>query len=281
MYPVDPVHRTRGDAAGIHKSMTLHVHQHPRVGTNRPMEPDVVIETGHHHLLPVQPARMGKHDRVHRVVIGEIRQRACMQERVVAKFASFRRDASPELRPSSGRRLGDLADITEGSPLEPGDRVGHRNIDGDGRLLDVDVGFAPLEARVEVQDRTGRLTGDDATGGERPSFPEPIHVEGDRLLRDTTEHKVCVQRMSRMLLGHRGCSSGQRLGNNLAAVDATPRVGGRQTEERQIVEPVEGEEISKGVQRSSVSHGRANLRQVRWCDSSREFMPQRHGHVPA
>ena len=134
-----------------------------------------------------------------------------------------RRPAGPVPGLAPDPLLGDEGAIEDGAPRVVLELVGRRDVRHRDRL-DVRRRLGPLEAGLEVQDGSDGLSGHDTPGAERPSVADSVHLEADRLGVVAPPDEVGADRVRRHLVIDRPAGRPERLGHDLAAVEAAPRV---------------------------------------------------------
>jgi hypothetical protein len=164
---------------------------------------------------------VARDDRVGRQIVGEVGERALVEDRVLAEVL---RDAHPRGRRTDPLRRIDEAALEERTPAVIAQGLGRRDLGHPFGLDRRRLALGDLEGRVQVQDRADRLTRDDAPGDEAPSVAQPIHLEPDRLGGVAAADEVRVERVHDVRVGDRRGRGAERLRDDLPAVEPAPRI---------------------------------------------------------
>lgn len=226
-----------GQASRAEQRVAGEVVQVPAIGADGAMEPDGVVKAGTHPRVVGDRGAVGvqRDDSVGREVVGQVGQRACLRDGIVAELIRGPEPACSAPRAEVDRRCSIRTamrrprDETSLERRTPRFRRCDRNWQWNVRLddgLDVRRVFGPLERGGHRQDRTDLLPGQHPARDEGPSVADPFHFQAGRLVVIAPADEIRVQRVHAELWvdGVRGCPQG--LGHDLPAVEASPGVTG-------------------------------------------------------
>ena len=155
------------------------------------MEPDRVVQArGEEHLvqdlLGLVAHRVRPHHGIGGEVVGEVGESRGVHDEVLGQVLADpepRRRSAGSVAPGRSEAVGgDERALEHGAPRVLVELVGTGHVGRQGHRLDVLGPLGPLEAGLQVQDGTDRLTGHDAAGAERSAVADAIDLVADRFV---------------------------------------------------------------------------------------------------
>ncbi len=236
MRPVEGEDLSQRQAPPTDEGVAGEVVEVPPVRGERAVEPDRVVQAGGEErlverLVGLAAHRMGLHDGVGGQVVAHVGQRGGLTEPVLTDRLG---GAQPRGGPAPavafcGRTHpipGDERPLERRAPRARLQLVRRRQLRRRGQGLDVGRSLVALEAGLQVEDRSHGLAGDDTAGGERAPVADPVDLVAHRFVVVAPADEIGPQRVDRHLVRHGVGGGHQRLGDDLAAVEAAPRVTG-------------------------------------------------------
>ena len=207
----------------------------PFVGGDTAVVPDGVVEAGSETVLV--GAWLGRHrmhveHRLGRHVVGQEREPTSVDQlmRTIGRIADGLGDLHPRDRsaaPVTSRRTDaierDVGTIERGRPGLAAEVVGRGHLRHHDRL-NRGRRLRALERALGIEDRTDRLTGDDAPGREAASVADPVDLVADRFTRIAAPDEVGTDAVRLEFVVDRHRRGPQRLRDDLPAVQPSPRV---------------------------------------------------------